>query len=58
MDSAETPNRFEAEIAHFIACIRSNKTPAVTVDDGLKASQIITAAYQAAAAGCAVPLVL
>jgi predicted dehydrogenase len=55
-DSPETPNRFEAEIAHFIACVRSNVTPAITVGDGLKASQIITAAYRAAAEERAIPL--
>jgi predicted dehydrogenase len=56
VDTPEVPNRFEVEIAHFIACVRHNVTPAITVGDGLKASQIITAAYQAAAEGRAVSL--
>jgi predicted dehydrogenase len=45
------PTRFDKEIQHFVECVRELKTPLVTVDDGLKASMIIDAAYQAAQTG-------
>ncbi|NLF01100.1 MAG: Gfo/Idh/MocA family oxidoreductase [Anaerolineales bacterium] len=54
----ETPNRFAREIAHFIQCVREGSEPAISVEDGLKASQIITAGYQAAAERRTVTLAL
>lgn len=50
------PGRFERQIGHFVACVRGWTLPTVTVDDGLAASRIISAAYQSAAIGQAVSL--
>lgn len=49
VDCAAHPDRFAGEIKHFLACVRSRATPAVTVTDGLKANQIAAAVYEAAA---------
>jgi len=43
----ETTKDFESEFEHFINCIRTNQNPSVTGEDGLKAMQIIDAAYRA-----------
>lgn len=51
LNCPSTPNRFSREIQHFTECVREHKMPRVTVDDGLKASVIIGAAYRAAERG-------
>ena len=49
VESPRVPNRFTREIRHFVECVRQESSPSVTFEDGLKASRIITAAYQSAA---------
>jgi predicted dehydrogenase len=51
VDCSEHPDRFMAEVAHFLDCVRTKKKPAVTVHDGLCASRIIDAAYASASKG-------
>jgi predicted dehydrogenase len=51
VDCPPVPSRFDRETRHFVECVREHKTPLVTVNDGLKASVIISAAYQAAERG-------
>ena len=51
MDLSTRPTRFTSEVRHFLTCVRSGKTPAVTVDDGLAASRIAAAVYRSAATG-------
>lgn len=45
---AELPdnNRYEAEIRHFIECLREGKEPMATVDDGLTVQKMLGAMYQ------------
>lgn len=45
---------FNAEIQHFAECIRDNKEPLVTGEDGLKATEIRLAAYESAKKGKAI----
>jgi len=47
----DEPNRFALEVRHFVGCIRKGTSPAVSVEDGLKASRILSAAYLAADSG-------
>jgi predicted dehydrogenase len=42
---------YEAEWRHFIATIRDDGTPACSLDDGLRALQIVLAAAQSASTG-------
>jgi predicted dehydrogenase len=56
VDCEPAPDRFVREIRHFVQCIRARVTPSVTVDDGLAASRIISAAYESAANGITVEL--
>jgi predicted dehydrogenase len=55
--SVEATARFDREIAHFLNCVQGTETPAVTATDGLRALQIIQAAYEStvtkAEVGCA-----
>ncbi|MGH2389427.1 MAG: Gfo/Idh/MocA family protein [Chloroflexota bacterium] len=44
--SVEAMARFDREIEHFLDCVRGTAQPAVTADDGLRALQIIQAAYK------------
>jgi predicted dehydrogenase len=46
----------QAMIDEFVNCIRENRPPAVTGEDGLRAVRIVEAAYRSVAAGAAVPL--
>lgn len=46
----------QAMIAEFVAAIRESRTPAVTGEDGLKALEIVLAAYQSAETGQPVKL--
>jgi predicted dehydrogenase len=39
-------NAFNAEIAHFVACLRNKQTPVQTELDGIRALKVILAAYQ------------
>lgn len=48
VDCVQEPNRFTAEVQHFVGCVRNGRKPAVTEEDGLKASRVISAAYRAA----------
>lgn len=52
-DLIETPdgNRFEREIAHFLACVRGKDSPRVTAADGLSANRVLVAAYASAVRG-------
>jgi predicted dehydrogenase len=47
--SVEAMARFDREIDHFLMCVRGAAQPAVTAHDGLRALQIIQAAYQSSA---------
>lgn len=51
VDCSKYPDRFEAQTRAFLTCVRTGRKPPVTVDDGLKAARIITAAYASAATG-------
>jgi predicted dehydrogenase len=44
----EPGDRFEREIAQFIACWRDGGTPRATVEDGVAAARILDAAYRSA----------
>jgi predicted dehydrogenase len=41
-------NRFERQIASFLACLRGTGPPRVTADDGVAANRILAAAYASA----------
>jgi predicted dehydrogenase len=45
----EAMARFDREIEHFLSCVRGTAQPAITAHDGLRALQIMQAAYQSAA---------
>ncbi len=49
LDTDQAMARFDREIAHFLACIDGHAQPAVTARDGLRALQIIQAAYHSTA---------
>ncbi len=51
VDCSAHPDRFQAEAAHFIQCVRNGTRPAITVHDGLITSRVIEAAYTSAAKG-------
>lgn len=51
VDCSGHPERFDGEIAHFLACVRDGARPAVTAGDGLKVSQIIETVYESARTG-------
>ena len=46
VDCSAHPDRFVAEVGHFLGCVRERKTPSPAVEDGLKANQIVAAAYK------------
>jgi predicted dehydrogenase len=50
---AQHPQRFIAEVAHFLECLRSQDRihPQVTVEDGLRAAEIVNLAYNSANRG-------
>jgi len=48
VDCTAHPDRFFAELSHFIECVRTGAQPAITADDGLQASRIVDAAYRSA----------
>jgi predicted dehydrogenase len=43
-------------VEEFVAAIREDRQPAITGEDGLKAVQVVAAAYQSAATGMPVKL--
>ncbi len=47
--SPEAGARFDREIEHFLDCVQGTAQPAVTAQDGLRALQVIQAAYKSAA---------
>ncbi|MBA2482474.1 MAG: Gfo/Idh/MocA family oxidoreductase [Planctomycetes bacterium] len=51
IDCSAYPSRFEGQLRHFIACVRSGSRPSPTVDDGLAASLAIAGAYASARSG-------
>jgi predicted dehydrogenase len=51
VDCSHLPDRFSAEVAHFLDCVRTKRRPAITVSDGLHTSIVIAAAYKSAKLG-------
>jgi predicted dehydrogenase len=49
LESDQAMARFDREILHFLRCIRGEEQAAVTAEDGLRALQIVQAAYRSAA---------
>lgn len=47
---------FPQEFAHFVECVRDDKTPLETGEDGRAVLELIFAAYESARTGCRVPL--
>ena len=44
----DQPDRFQLQAAHFLHCVATGETPAVTGQDGLAVMRVIDAAYQSA----------
>ncbi len=51
VDCSAHPDRFAAELRHFLDCARAGRTPAVSAADGVRAAEVLTAAYQSAREG-------
>lgn len=51
IDVSQAPERFTAEIRHFLDCVAGKAKPAVTVADGLASAEVIAAAYASAKSG-------
>lgn len=52
VDCASHPQRFVAEVSHFLECVRSpGSVPRTSVTDGLRAAEVIAAAYRSASEG-------
>jgi predicted dehydrogenase len=51
VDCSQLPDRFSAEVMHFLDCARSHRKPAITANDGFRTSVVIDAAYTSAAKG-------
>lgn len=47
---------YVAELRHFLECVESGRTPAVSIEDGLRALRIALAAAESARTGHAVPV--
>src|SRR5205085_910742 len=47
---------FPQEMAHFVDCVKNDRRPAVTGDDGRAVLEAIFAAYESAGTGRKVPL--
>lgn len=56
VDCSHLPDRFSAEVAHFLDCVRHKKKTDVNVTDGLRTSAVIDAAYKSAQRGRRVSL--
>jgi len=50
-DFSDAPDRFAAEIAHFLDCVLNGAAPSVDAEDGLRANVIASAVYESIAAG-------
>jgi predicted dehydrogenase len=50
-EHAETEEGFQVEDEEFIAALRDNREPAVTIDDGIRATQIVLAAERSIRSG-------
>ncbi len=51
VDCTGKPDRFTAEIAHFLGCVEGDEEPSVSARDGLKANLIAEAVYRSAREG-------
>jgi predicted dehydrogenase len=51
VDVAGQPDRFAGEIDHFLACVRTGSRPLTGAADGVRANQIIDAAYESVRSG-------
>ena len=51
VDCSKHPDRFAAEIGHFLNCVRNRRKPSITAEDGLKANKIIARAYKSVSTG-------
>ncbi len=51
VDCSAHPDRFSAEVAHFLDCVQTGARPLVTAADGYRASRVIDAAYRSAKTG-------
>ena len=51
IDCNGQPDRFSAEVAHFLNCVRDGVRPSVSVEDGLCANQVIAAVYASIKSG-------
>ena len=51
VDCSQHPDRFSAEVTHFLDCVQMGQKPLVTVDDGYRTSRVIDAAYTSALKG-------
>ncbi len=51
VDCSALPDRFTAEVSHFLECVRTGQPLALTVEDGLRANQIVAALYASARSG-------
>ncbi|OGV91770.1 MAG: hypothetical protein A3K19_20125 [Lentisphaerae bacterium RIFOXYB12_FULL_65_16] len=58
VDCSGLPQRFPGQMAHFLECAEKKCQPATTVEDGLKATKILCAAYKSAQTGRRVKLSL
>jgi predicted dehydrogenase len=47
----DEPDRFTAEVAHFLAVVQGREELAVTAEDGLAVQRVVDAAYRSSAAG-------
>lgn len=48
----EAPRAYYKELQHFVDCVREDKEPSVTGQDGLECAKVIDMAYQLGANGC------
>lgn len=48
ISGAGKPDRFAAEIAHFVRCVRGEEQPITTPRDGLRVQEVMGAVYRAA----------
>jgi len=44
-------DRFTGEVSHFLACVRSKRTPSPSAEDGYRTARVIAATYRAAKEG-------
>lgn len=51
VDVSRAPDRFTAEVGHFLECARTGRQPVITAGDGLASARVIAAAYASAKSG-------